>query len=97
MARNLAWHVLRGVKANMPVLNAGELYLATDEVQLYIGTASGNKLILMSNVATPTGSGGGMSAPKHVAGNPGPLNTMKVVSFAEVIINGTVFWVPLFQ
>lgn len=97
MPRNFFHHVFRGTKASMPTLGVGELYLATDEVQLYIGTASGNKSVLLSNVAVPTGSGGGVSAPKHVTGNSGPLNTMKIVAFTEVIINGIVFWVPLFQ
>lgn len=54
MSRNVALSVLRGVKANIPALNIGELYLATDENQMYIGTALGNTLITLS-VYTPAG------------------------------------------
>lgn len=44
MARNVKIRILRGVKANIPALNLAELYLATDEVQLYVGN-TGNALI----------------------------------------------------
>lgn len=37
--------VRRGVKANLPTLNNGELALTTDEKDLYIGTPTGNELI----------------------------------------------------
>jgi len=35
--RNVALKVLRGLRANMPVLNDGEFYFATDQFQLYVG------------------------------------------------------------
>lgn len=41
MARNIALHVLRGTKANMPLLNDGEIYLCTDTKELFVG-AGGN-------------------------------------------------------
>lgn len=97
MARNFTLAVLRGLKANIPPLSEGELYLATDELQLYVGTALGNHLVISDSTATPTGAGGGVSAPKHLAGNPGPLNPMKIVSFTKIIIAGVVYWMPLFQ
>ena len=44
MARNVTFKVLRGIAANMPTLQIGELYLATDTNLLYIGTSLGNTL-----------------------------------------------------
>lgn len=97
MARNLALHVLRGVKANMPVLNAGELYLATDEVQLYIGTASGNKLVLCSTTGFGNGPAGqGVTTRKQGSGS-GPTAPTTIVNYAKIVIGGTTFWLPLFQ
>lgn len=97
MSRNVAVLVFRGLKSAMPVLSAGELGLATDEVQLYVGTASGNKLVLCNTLGMPTGSGGGVSAPKHLTGDPGPMNPMKIVTFAKIVIGGMTFWIPLMQ
>ncbi len=37
MARNFALQVLRGTLANMPTLENGEFYLATDQGSLYVG------------------------------------------------------------
>jgi hypothetical protein len=37
MGRNVAIQVLRGIAANIPSLNNGEFYLATDTGQLYVG------------------------------------------------------------
>jgi len=37
MARNVAIKILRGALANIPVLNDGEFYFATDQYQLYVG------------------------------------------------------------
>jgi hypothetical protein len=37
MARNLAFQVLRGVKANLPVLEDGEFYFAKDTGELFVG------------------------------------------------------------
>lgn len=37
MARNVAIQVIRGITANIPSLNNGEFYLATDTGQLYVG------------------------------------------------------------
>jgi hypothetical protein len=42
MARNLSFQVLRGIYANMPALNDGEFYFATDRGYLYVGFAGGN-------------------------------------------------------
>jgi hypothetical protein len=42
MARNVGFQILRGVKANAPVLEAGESYLATDTNEIVIGTTGGN-------------------------------------------------------
>jgi hypothetical protein len=45
MARNLTIQVIRGISANIPALNAGEFYFATDTLKLYVGSASGNLLV----------------------------------------------------
>lgn len=45
MSRNVSIQVLRGIAANMPALNAGEFYFATDTLKLYVGSASGNLLV----------------------------------------------------
>jgi len=37
--------IKRDVLANIGTLTAGELYLATDTLDLYVGSASGNKLV----------------------------------------------------
>lgn len=42
MSRNIGFHILRGIKANMPTLFLGEEYFCTDTHDLFIGTASGN-------------------------------------------------------
>lgn len=43
MGRNVELEHLRGLKANMPVLFPGELYLCTDTLEVFIGTiVSGN-------------------------------------------------------
>lgn len=97
MSRNLTLNVLRGIKANIPALNAGELYLATDEVQLYVGTASGNQLVLCNTIAVPTGGGTGVVTPKHKAGDAGPVNPQSIVAFTKIVIGGTAFWIPLMQ
>lgn len=50
MARNATLQLLRGVLANIPSLVDGELYLATDTSQLYVGTPGGNALVGPSSV-----------------------------------------------
>lgn len=45
MARNVQIQVLRGLLANIPALAIGELYLATDTKQVYVGTSSGNQVV----------------------------------------------------
>ena len=42
----------RDTLANIPTLTAGELYLATDTYDLYVGTSAGNKLVGDSSLAT---------------------------------------------
>lgn len=42
MVRNVAVQFLRGILANMPVLQDAEFYLATDVPQLYVGFGGGN-------------------------------------------------------
>lgn len=42
MARNVSIQHLRGISANIPALNVGEFYFATDTLKLYVGSASGN-------------------------------------------------------
>ena len=37
MARNVQLQILRGIAANLPALNSGEMYFATDTGVLYIG------------------------------------------------------------
>ena len=97
MARNIAVKILRGVKANIPSLNQGELYYATDEFQLYIGTSSGNQLVLMHQL---TGNGNGnlqtISANQKGTGG-GPTNQRDVVNWLSIIISGVTYYLPLFQ
>jgi hypothetical protein len=45
MARNVGFQILRGVKANAPVLETGESYFATDTNEVFIGGTSGNYLL----------------------------------------------------
>lgn len=47
MARNVGIQILRGVKANAPVLEVGESYFCTDTNETLIGTASGNFLLCL--------------------------------------------------
>ena len=61
MARNVAVQVLRGSLANIPVLNDGEFYLATDIPQLFVGfggaawpLGSGTMAIQVADKTTPT-------------------------------------------
>lgn len=96
MSRNLALRVLRGVKANIPILNPGELYLATDEVQLYIGTISGNKLVLCNELGIGNGNLQGLRAKQKGTGS-GPDNQRDVAQFVKIIISGEVYWIPLMQ
>ena len=42
MARNVQLQVVRGIKAHIPALAVGELYLATDTFDVFVGTSSGN-------------------------------------------------------
>jgi len=81
----------------MPSLGQGELAIATDEVQLYMGTAGGNALPLLNTLGKPTGGGVGMVAPMHKTGDPGPIAPQKVVTYAKLVVGGTVYWVPLCQ
>lgn len=97
MARNILLAIFRGIKSSMPSLGQGELAIATDEIQLYMGTVGGNVLPLLNTTAKPTGSGGGMSAPMHKAGDPGPAVPQKVVAYAKLVIGNTTYWVPLCQ
>lgn len=42
----IVFQVKRGTKANMPSLSEGELYYATDEGRLYVGTSSSHVAVL---------------------------------------------------
>lgn len=42
MARNVALKILRGVAANIPILEDGEFYLATDTNIVYVGNSGTN-------------------------------------------------------
>lgn len=95
--RNFTLHVFRGTKANIPALGIGELYLATDEIQLYVGTASGNKLVLCNTIGIGNGSPGqGVTTRKQGTGG-GPTAPTTIVGYTKIIIGGTTFWMPLFQ
>jgi hypothetical protein len=97
MARNVGVQHLRGVKANIPTLEQGELYLATDEVQVYVGTASGNELILLNTVGTPNGSPGQSVTVSKIGTGTGPASTTAIVGFTKIIIRGVTYWMPLFR
>ena len=96
MARNVSLTVLRGVKSNIPLLNIGELYLATDEVQLYVGTSSGNQLVLANTLGIGNGTNQAISARNKGTGT-GPTQARQVVQFAKIIISGQIYWIPLMQ
>jgi hypothetical protein len=63
MARNVAISVLRGVFANMPTLQDGEFYFATDTGQLYVGLSK-----------IPFKVGGAVMAAVEINGNANPTN-----------------------
>lgn len=95
MSRNIQLNILRGALANMPSLNVGELYLCTDTFELYAGTLSGNTRVGVSNnVKVGTGNISAQ-APSSVTG--GPVNPRKPTAFAEIVIDGAGYWLPLFQ
>lgn len=95
MSRNVQLQVLRGIRANMPTLGAGEMYLCTDTTELYIGD-SGNKRVGVSSVLSSGGTGNAtMKGPNAWASGPAVPSTVK--AFAQINISGTVYWVPLFQ
>lgn len=48
--------IKRGLKANLPVLQIGELALCTDTLEVFIGTPSGNKIIGGSNASVSNNS-----------------------------------------
>lgn len=97
MARNIQLQLLRGLKANMPPLGLGELYLATDEVQLYVGTSTGNKLIFGNTQGIGSGPAGQAVTTKKLGTGSGPTNPTTVVNYIKIILNGTTFWIPLMQ
>jgi hypothetical protein len=45
VGRNVSLQIIRGIKANMPTLAVGELFWATDVLQMYTGSTSGNRLV----------------------------------------------------
>ena len=98
MARNVEIRLLRGTRANIPTLGIGELYLATDETQLYVGTTFGNKLVIGQNVlAITTGKNGNITVPLRKTGDPGPTVPQTVAQFTSIIINGITYWIPLMR
>jgi len=46
MARNVLVTIRKGLEVNLPTLADGELGITTDTKKLYIGTASGNALLV---------------------------------------------------
>lgn len=83
MARNVSIQILRGVTANMPALNVGEFYLATDALKLYAGSASGNLLVgpTPSNAATtPQTINAGVTASLAGSQLAVPISKLKVGS-----------------
>ncbi|HZS43352.1 MAG TPA: hypothetical protein VFA52_04025 [Candidatus Paceibacterota bacterium] len=96
MARNVGIQVLRGIKANMPILQTGELYFATDEAQLYVGTSSGNQLVLLHQLGVGNGGIQTVRAPQKGTGD-GPSNPRDIVGFLKIVLSGTTYWVPLMQ
>jgi Major tropism determinant N-terminal domain len=38
--------IRRDILANIPILNEGELFFATDTIQLWIGTAGGTNILM---------------------------------------------------
>jgi hypothetical protein len=96
MARNLTLQVLRGAKAHIPALALGELYFATDEEQLYIGSSLGNLTVLCGVQGVGNGANQTVSAPQKGTGG-GPTTPRTVVNFAKIILGGTTWWIPLMQ
>ena len=52
--------VKRGLKANLPTLNIGELAFCTDTKELFVGSSTGNVLVNVEN------NGGGAATPKYI-------------------------------
>jgi hypothetical protein len=46
MARKMLIQIYRGLEMNIGTLNTGELGYCTDTKKLYVGTASGNELLV---------------------------------------------------
>lgn len=83
MARNVSVQHIRGIAANIPALNAGELYLATDTLKLFVGTASGNLLIgpVPSNASTTPQTISAATSALLAGGNiPIPTSKLKIGS-----------------
>lgn len=97
MARNVALKILRGIKANIPVLQAGEFYFATDEQQVYIGSSSGNLLVLGNTLGIGSGPAGQGVTTRKLGSGSGPATPTAIVQYAKIVIGGIVYWLPLFQ
>ena len=95
MARNLQLRILRGIFAHMPVLGAGELYLCTDTMELYVGS-SGNKRVGVSAMFA-AGLSGNANIQGPTSATIGPANPRKIVGYAQANFGGTVAWFPFMQ
>lgn len=95
--RNFIIRVLRGVLANLPVLNTGELYFCTDTNELYVGGSSANQRVAGSSATLSVGGSGSATVKGPNAWTTGPANPSTIVKFEKVNIAGVVYWMSLFQ
>lgn len=95
MSRNVQLRILRGTRAHMPTLSAGELYLCTDTMELYVGSGGNQRVGISSNFATGLSGTANMQAPSAVAF--GPSNPRKIAGYAQANIAGTIVWFPFVQ
>lgn len=95
MSRNVQLNILRGLLANMPTLNNGELYLCTDTLEVYVGqSAANNRVGVSANVKPGTGA---VSAQALSSVPGGPASPKKPIAFTSINIKGTTYWIPLYQ
>lgn len=79
----------------MPALGAGELYLCTDTMELYVGSSGNKRVGVSATLASGLTGTANCQAPNAAA--VGPSNPRKIIGYAQINIGGTIYWSPLFQ
>ncbi len=83
MGRNVALQVIRGIAANIPILNDAEFYFATDTGQLYVGLNGLNYRIGVPAMANVT-----------VQGNANPTHFIEPNVDGSIVINAASLPLP---